>query len=59
MHFPRIDKVKKIEILKARLTFPRASKPRSKKRSMPRNVKKMPKPMRPIPISAMVMLKQL
>lgn len=35
-----------------RLTFPRASKPLSKKRMIARKVKKMPKPMRPNPISA-------
>lgn len=36
------------------LTFPKASKPLSKKRITPRKVKKIPKPMRPNPTPAKI-----
>ena len=38
--------------LRKSLTFPKASKPLSKKRITPSNVKKMPNPIRPKPTSA-------
>lgn len=45
------------EIIKQKesLTFPKASKPLSKKRIAPRNEKKMPNPMRPKPTSAILL----
>uniref|UniRef100_A0A2P2K6V7 Uncharacterized protein n=1 Tax=Rhizophora mucronata TaxID=61149 RepID=A0A2P2K6V7_RHIMU len=41
---------KVLKIYRKSLTFPKASKPLSKKSSTPRNEKKMPKPIRPNPI---------
>lgn len=39
------------------LTFPKASRPLSKKRDTPRNVKEIPKPIRPKPTSANKLIK--
>ena len=48
------DKLNKVEVRMGicRLTFPMASKPLSKKNSIPRNKKSMPRAVSPTPISA-------